>query len=162
LPGFSSRDYGIPVHLTARRGQRQNRAQGQRFLDFGVPHEDVPGIAAFIFDRGRDKFRSVQDRPAPDREQEPYFLFPAYIPGSHEGGVLRVGLDAGELDHFAPRQRRRNLIVNAVALDRSAPESHKDIGLLGEKPGKLSYAPLAKGDFDRIMKDEVVHRFLLG
>jgi hypothetical protein len=67
----------------------------------------------------RNELGGVDDRAAADGQDEIDLVFPGKADGLQTGFVFRVGFDATEFEYLLSGQRGRDLIVDAVGLDRA-------------------------------------------
>ena len=153
--GLVARNDRPGVHLGTRGRHGEDRSQRHGLAGLPLEH-DVPCIA--VVEKARsDEFRTVDDRPAADSQQEVHLPLFAQRNGFAQGLDRRIRLDAPELDQVAAFECGDDLIVDAVTLDASAAEGQHDAFSGGNELRQTGDLALAENQFGRIVIDEVVH-----
>ena len=153
--GLVARNDRSGVHLGTRGRHGEDRSQRHGLAGLPLEH-DVPCIA--VVEKARsDEFRTVDDRPAADSQQEVHLPLFAQRNGFAQGLDRRIRLDAPELDQVAAFECGDDLIVDAVTLDASAAEGQHDAFSGGNELRQTGDLALAENQFGRIVIDEVVH-----
>ena len=153
--GLVARNDRPGVHLGTRGRHGEDRSQRHGLAGLPLEH-DVPCIA--VVEKARsDEFRTVDDRPAADSQQEVHLPLFAQRNGFAQGLDRRIRLDAPELDQIAAFECGDDLIVDAVTLDASAAEGQHDAFSGGNELRQTGDLALAENQFGRIVIDEVVH-----
>ena len=155
---LAARDDGAVVHLRACGRDRQHRTQRYGALRSALAHQ-FPCIAV-VEQSCRDEFRAVDDRTAAHGQQEIDFALLAQCDRLAQRLDRRVGFDAPELDRVAAREGGAHLVVDAVAPDRAAAESHHHALAGWNQLAEPGDHPLAEDQLRGVLKNEILHNFL--
>ena len=111
--------------------------------------------------RGRDELRGVNHGTAAHGKEEIDILATGDGHGFQTRFVLRIGLDAAELDQRASFSALVDLGVHAVALNGAAAVGHEDFGIAGHERFQFGDGSFAEDDASRVVVGEVQHDFWL-
>ena len=146
--------HGPDIRLRAGRRQGQHDADRQRLPGNMLAADDVPTIAVIERSAGNE-LGAIGYRTATDAENEIDALLAHQRHGLFQRFQRRVRFDPRELDDPAPRQRLRDLLVDAIALDRAATVEQQDPGLGRNQLTQLGEAVGAENDLGRVAVVEV-------
>ncbi len=156
---FLPRDHGTAIALRSGGRQGEHGSQGQSAFHVGADRaENLPGVGTFEHGRGGNELGRVEDRTTPHGQDEPDLFAPHDFDRAQTGFILRIGFDSRKFDQAMIRQRLADLIVDAIAFDRSAAVCQQHWHALGNARRDLGNHALPEENFRGVLVGEIEHR----